>query len=319
MNIPAILVFINVVLVSIPNVTGGATPIWMYKGDQGPDYWPGVCTTGKRQSPINIERTKIQKVIDYEPLVLVNYDRAPKKIAILNNGFTAKLTFDNSETGWSAKIQGGGLPGTYQFEYLDFHWGSKLGQGSEHTLDGISYPMEMQLVHFNTKYGDSMTTALEKSRNWYDTLAFVAVWFQLRSEDNPKLEPIIKTLEFIQTDGLKFQTPLFPLMDLLPENTEHYFRYNGSMTRPTCNEVVLWTVFRESVDISIVQLKKFRQLTFGNKRVKRILDNFRPINDLNNRPVYEIDTYGVGSTGPSIAAASCLAYLVLCSLMKLLM
>ena len=57
----------------------------------------------------------------------------------------------------------------------------------------ISYPMEMHLIHFNNKYGPSVQTALDKSRNWYDTLAILGVWFQIRSFNNTNQDPLIKS------------------------------------------------------------------------------------------------------------------------------
>ena len=47
----------------------------------------------------------------------------------------------------------------------------------------------------------------------------------------------------------------FPLDPLLPTNKTNYFRYSGSLTTPTCNEAVTWTVFNESVEISQAQVK----------------------------------------------------------------
>lgn len=38
---------------------------------------------------------------------------------------------------------GGGLDGTYDFVQLHFHWGANDTRGSEHTVEGMSYPLEV--------------------------------------------------------------------------------------------------------------------------------------------------------------------------------
>lgn len=43
------------------------------------------------------------------------------------------------------QIKGGNLPGTYKALQLHFHWGGDGGPGSEHTVDGERYPMEVTL------------------------------------------------------------------------------------------------------------------------------------------------------------------------------
>ena len=48
-----------------------------------------------------------------------------------------------------AIISGGGLEGEYKAGQFHFHWGSVGTQGSEHTLDGRSFPLE---VSSNNKY-----------------------------------------------------------------------------------------------------------------------------------------------------------------------
>jgi carbonic anhydrase len=53
------------------------------------------------------------------------------------------------------------------------------------------YPMELHAVHFNTKFGSSMVEALNNSGKAYNTLAVLAVMFEVQEEDNPMLKPIV--------------------------------------------------------------------------------------------------------------------------------
>jgi carbonic anhydrase len=41
------------------------------------------------------------------------------------------------------------------------------------------------------------------------------------------------------------------LLDLLPEEEKlkDYFRYLGSLTTPTCDETVIWTLFKEPIQL----------------------------------------------------------------------
>ena len=49
--------------------------------------------------------------------------------------------------------------------------------------------------------------------------------------------------------------PAFSFHDLLPADKTKFFRYNGSLTTPTCLESVTWTVFRDHVFISQYQVQ----------------------------------------------------------------
>ena len=41
------------------------------------------------------------------------------------------------------KISGAGLPGTFKLAQFHFHWGTTDSDGSEHTVDGEAYPLEV--------------------------------------------------------------------------------------------------------------------------------------------------------------------------------
>ena len=46
-------------------------------------------------------------------------------------------------------LVGGGLGDMYKVAQLHFHWGNEDEQGSEHTLDGKSYPLEVRVTKDN--------------------------------------------------------------------------------------------------------------------------------------------------------------------------
>lgn len=52
-----------------------------------------------------------------------------------------------------ASISGGGLVTGYKAVQFHLHWGKNGGPGSEHTIDGEQYPMEvlehMRHTHYN--------------------------------------------------------------------------------------------------------------------------------------------------------------------------
>lgn len=45
------------------------------------------------------------------------------------------------------QLQGGPLTDAYDFFNVLFHWGPSNEEGSEHTLNYVRFPMELQVVH----------------------------------------------------------------------------------------------------------------------------------------------------------------------------
>ena len=46
----------------------------------------------------------------------------------------------------SIGISGSSLPNDYYLEQFHFHWGTKNSIGSEHTVNGHAYPMEVRVL-----------------------------------------------------------------------------------------------------------------------------------------------------------------------------
>ena len=65
------------------------------------------------------------------------------------------------------------------------------------------------------------------------------------------LIPAPKFIKYLN-QNLKNATHYFPLIKILPNKTQEFYRYNGSLTTPPCNEIVIWTIFKVSVNFSTV-------------------------------------------------------------------
>ncbi|XP_049271032.1 carbonic anhydrase 7 [Rhipicephalus sanguineus] len=260
---------------------------WTY-GD-GVAQWPNLDLDvqnqcgGSYQSPIDL----VWSSTTYdEYLGVVNYYGyldPLRNVSIVNDGHTAKVS---SSKATNVRITGAGLNGWYKFEQLHFHWGSNSSLGSEHRIDGYTFPIEMHLVHMNTKYSTG-----EEALKHRDGLAVVAVFFQVSPRDNPALSAIVGALRQMSSGSTTRVnlTSIPPLRQLMPQDPQLYYRYQGSLTTPPCSEVVTWTVLAQPSGISEAQLQAFRNLVVdhGNgSSPEHLVNNFRPVTTLNGRPVF---------------------------------
>lgn len=50
--------------------------------------------------------------------------------------------------------------------------------------------------------------------------------------------------------------------DFLPRDRADFFRYDGSLTTPSCNEGVIWTIFTNTLPISQKQVSMIRVIIY---------------------------------------------------------
>ncbi|XP_042864347.1 carbonic anhydrase 3-like isoform X2 [Penaeus japonicus] len=274
-----------------PSPSGGLAgdPIWSYEGNNGPAFWREVFPTcgGKNQSPVDLSKVNATYQLSRQPIVFKRYDTSPPDMTVKNNGHTVVASWTTKDMKKLPFISGGGLEGKYVFSNFHFHWGSDDSKGSEHTFDGDRFAAELHLVHFKEDYG-----TLEKALKHKDGLAVLGVMIEAEESDNESLQPFVETLEEVIELGTEFHPDdKIPLSALLPEEEDRhfFFRYQGSLTTPTCNEVVTWTVFQKPIALSSSQLDKFRSL-IGHDGLHPLQDNFRPVQPLNDREVTFIET-----------------------------
>lgn len=247
---------------------------WDYSGKNGPDQWQDHFPKcgGKAQSPVDF--SEYEQDSSLGDLAFENIDTTDGIEWVLqNNGHTALVTF----TTGNVRFRGGGLDGDYRVQQFHFHWGSTSSRGSEHTNSGFQWPLEMHIVTFKVEYGD-LTEALKHS----DGLAVFAVLFAVFDKDNDKIDGLLSEFEHIKTAGTTRTIQAVPLSYLLPE-TSQFYRYQGSLTTPPCNEAVVWTIFKRTSSISDRQLALFRALQTSDGTP--MVDNFRPVQELNDRKI----------------------------------
>ena len=105
------------------------------------------------------------------------------------------------------------------------------------------------------------------------------------------LEPLFDILKEVQGERKSITlSNHFKLKSFLPRGTGRFYRYNGSLTTPDCNEVVIWTVFKDREYISEDQLQKLRDTMTNIDPTKRDPTNTRPVQPLHGRTVLDIDT-----------------------------
>ncbi|QQP34890.1 Carbonic anhydrase 6, partial [Caligus rogercresseyi] len=112
--------------------------------------------------------------------------------------------------------------------------------GSEHLLDGIAAPLEVQLVHFNSTNAKTFEEALAKK----ETILVLGALFDIIPCSVTAFEPLINTLEDVVSPGSEAEVTGLKLEDLLPTDKNTFFTYQGSLTMPRCEEGVKWFVFK---------------------------------------------------------------------------
>ncbi|XP_037537383.1 carbonic anhydrase [Nematolebias whitei] len=218
---------------------------WGYGPTNGPDKWAENFPTanGPRQSPINIVTKEAQYDPSLKPLK-IRYDPSNAK-GILNNGHSFQVDFvDDTD---SSILTGGPLSGTYRFRQFHFHWGSSDDKGSEHYVNGMKFPCELHLVHWNNKY-PSFAEAADKP----DGLAVIGVFLKIGAA-NPRLQKVLDSLDSIKTKGKQNTFSNFDPRTLLPRSLD-FWTYEGSLTTPPLLESVTWIVLREPISVSPAQV-----------------------------------------------------------------
>ncbi|KAL5206847.1 hypothetical protein ABZP36_035056 [Zizania latifolia] len=151
------------------------------------------------------------------------------------------------------------------YTFKKIHWHAP----SEHTINGMRFPLELHMVHVSDDGG----------------LAVISILYKLGAPD-PFYFQLNDTLAYLNDPFLMIdlfereaRVPVGPVqLRSLEKRTGNYFRYIGSLTTPPCTENVVWNVLGKVREISKEQL----DLVTAPLPTK----DARPAQPLNHRDVY---------------------------------
>lgn len=194
--------------------------------------------SGKRQSPINIVSSD-SKHTNLSPIVF-NYHPSTK--TVVRPGHTIQVNYDAGNTiRYEGRI--------YDFKQFHFH------TPSEHLVDGVTYPMELHMVHVLKQEGNSTPVYL-----------VIGLLFK-EGKANPFIDKFINSIPDSTGATNHIANEYIDINELLKQAGKlHYYHYDGSLTTPPYTETVNWFVVNHVFEASPEQIEKINSKEGNNAR-----------------------------------------------------
>jgi len=287
-------------------------PTWNYDrcSAQGPANWPGGCSTEMSASPINL----CGAIPLPMPIILsLNSYDMPLEMTVQNTGRNILLTVTNSpppslQAGNIAAVVGLGpnVVDTWNLGYVQAHWG-RIGQGlegSEHYLEGKPTSLELQLLHYNSRYSN-WTQAVASGQP--DALLGVAVFFMaLLQPEAPFMREYGIAATTATLDPMWVNTTMMA-SDIFNGQGDFY-AYPGSTTAPPCLSSVTWIVMKTVRTVAVTTMDIFRNVSANPPSPSPGISqfgNFRPLQNLGARVVYQSGGSTSNCNSPKLPVFSC--------------
>jgi len=304
---------------------------WDYTNDGA--NWNTDCTdtapvgcNHNKQSPIDIDETEstyndtaftggdhIELGPDYFDVIEGEFQRKGFTIQFTKNaGWSDSSTSKNwlkhktlNSDSAGANVTGTPLVADSKFLLwqFHFHWGKDDTQGSEHTVNGREFPMEVHFVHVNAKYAADLENGVNSDAlTNADGLLVVGFFFEVSDSFSDyklarEFSPTRNAARYIYNQEVKESkcndkvksTHKFRNHKKWFQHsqvTDKHWHYQGGLTTPTCNEVVTWVVAQEYLKVTPRDLTHLRKME--DDEGNAIEHNFRAPQNLNGRTIYNM-------------------------------
>ncbi|RKH16828.1 carbonic anhydrase family protein [Corallococcus sp. CA041A] len=222
---------------------------WGYDQTLSPEHWgelPGdaVCAQGEAQSPIAL----VTAGAAHPHLDVPSFHYATSRVRMLNTGHTVQFTYDSGST---VRV------GASEYKLAQFHFHTP----SEHTKDGVEYPLELHLVHTDANGAPVLVVGVLIEEGAVNAALFTAFRHLPRHMGE----------ESVPAGALLNASALLP-------RDKAFFQYAGSLTTPPCTQGLQWYVMKQPIQMSDAQIAAFERLPHLNP-------NNRPLQPLNGRTV----------------------------------
>nr|CDS25868.1 carbonic anhydrase [Hymenolepis microstoma] len=281
--------FREIMLISTLLVSDALCSSWTYtNSNSSADKWGKVANKmcdGVKQSPIALEYATALYDSDLKPIYA--YQRGvygdSEPFTMTNNGHTLMVSLPSCKYFLQLKGREGGAFCIKQFH---FHWGMNSSVGSEHTINGRTFPLEMHVVAFDYElYSD-----FSEAAKGFEGLTVLGLLFhedtKIAVQDTMlfRMGGFLKKVDKIKYPKAQVNLTAFPLnalFDIGSGNTRFY-RYEGSLTTPPCTENVYWTVVAASIPVTPGQLQAMRYIEYpAEEKLKNMGNNFRSTREVN--------------------------------------
>ncbi|CAM1342369.1 carbonic anhydrase [Tenacibaculum amylolyticum] len=218
---------------------------WSYEGENGTQNWHKTHQDcgGDHQSPIDIVTEEAEKADLGEPHP--SYKEETMIHNVINNGHSVQFNFEPGDHHIFNDVR-------YNLKQIHFH------EPSEHTINGVRYPMVIHLVHKSEDGQILVFAVMAKEGEGSAPFNFLESYLPIKKGETKKV-------------GKNFNLP-----SILPKDKGYYY-YVGSLTTPPCSEGVNWIVFKNPITVSKEQIEKMHQSLPDH--------NYRPAQPLNGRKV----------------------------------
>jgi carbonic anhydrase len=255
-------------LICLLAIPGTSAVDWTY---DDPDRWQSLYPEcgGSSQSPIPIRKADTR--IGQAGYMKLWTPRKPTEaLRLYNNGYNVVL--DVLSRG--IQMSGSGFWSHMTLKEIVFH------SPSEHTIDGVRYAVEQQLV-----FQPSDNDALAADGVVRNDLVILSTLYESASDaDVTTSSSIISTL-LPSLDTVAGGTETFITWTPQLDVQERFYTYRGSLTNPGCTEVVNWHIGTTPVKIRQSDATVFAAALRKAAKATSANGNARPVQKTNGREV----------------------------------